>query len=431
MFIPSSHFLTTSALLSLAYIGAVRGQQGATSADSVTNSVVRRVHHYALTIDPHLDILTDFNTVGNDAGTDTKGQFDLPKLERGDLDVATIALFAGTVKKTSENVAAARKEIDVKLAALRRFVSQHPDKLEFATTSSDLERIPAKGKHAILLSFLNAFALGKDLTQIPLLYREGVRVFGLVHAGNTDWADSSRPSAGYGDKPDELGGLSSLGKQSVAELNRLGVIIDISQLTPAGVFQTIQLSRAPVIASHSAVRGRVDATRNLNNEELRAIAANGGVVSIVAFSAYLHPSTEQAAAYKNNVWAPFGLKPGDDAKSKLDAATYQKFQAAYREYSSNGYKYTTLADYLDAVDYAVRLIGIDHVGLGSDFNHGGGVTGYTSVGDAPNVTRELLKRGYSEEDIRKIWGGNFLRVFREVEATAKELQREQKLTAKQ
>ncbi|QHV97607.1 dipeptidase [Spirosoma endbachense] len=426
-----SPFFTTGLAWSLALGLTASAQQVPVKSDSLTDAVVRRVHKYALTIDPHLDILADFNTAGNDAGTETKGQFDLPKLERGDLDVATVALFAGTAKKTPENIAKARKEIDTKLAALRRFVSQHPDRLEFAYTAADLERIPAKGKHAILLSFLNAFSLGKDLTQLPLLYGEGVRVFGLTHAGNNDWADSSRPSVGFGDKPHELGGLSVLGKQSVSELNRLGAIIDVSQLTPAGVFQTIQLSRAPVIASHSAVRGRVDATRNLNNDELKAIAANGGVVSIVAFSAYLHPSTEQLANYKKNVWEPFGLQPGDDAKSKLNAADYQKFQAAYRDFSSSGYKYTTLADYLDAVDYAVRLIGIDHVGLASDFNHGGGVTGYAHVGELPNVTRELLKRGYSEEEIRKLWGGNFLRVFREAEATAKELQREQKLAAKQ
>ncbi|QDK81085.1 membrane dipeptidase [Spirosoma sp. KCTC 42546] len=428
---PSSYFLTIWTLSSLTYMSTVSAQSTSSSTDTLTDAIVRRVHKSALTIDPHLDILVDFNTPGNDAGTDTKGQFDLPKLERGDLDVATVALFAGTAQKTPENIASARKEVDTKLAALRRFVSQHPDRLEFAYTAADLERIPAKGKHAILLSFLNAFSLGKDIAQLPILYRDGVRVFGLTHAGNNDWADSSRPSPGFGDKPDELGGLSALGKQSVAELNKLGVIIDVSQLTPAGVFQTIQLSRAPVIASHSAVRGRVDATRNLNNDELKAIAASGGVVSIVAFSAYLHPSQEQLATYKKNVWEPFGLQPGDDAKSKLDPAAYQKFQAAYREFSSNGYKYTTLADYLDAVDYTVRLIGIDHVGLSSDFNHGGGVTGYTHVGDSPNVTRELLKRGYSEEDIRKLWGGNFLRAFRDVEATAKELQRESKLAVKQ
>ncbi len=422
-----------SALVALALTPAPDRQRKPVSAafppadSSLTDALVRRVHHGALTIDPHLDIPATFSP--NTAG-EAEGQFDLPKLEAGDLDVATVALFAGTAKKTPENIAAARKEVDEKLAALRRFVSQHPDRLQFALTAADLETIPASGKHAILLSFLNAFSLGKEVSQLPLLYREGVRVFGLTHAGNTDWADSSRPSKGYGDVPDEAGGLTVLGKEAVAELNRLGVIVDVSQLTPAGVFQTLQRSKAPVIASHSALRGRVEATRNLGNDELRAIAAKGGVVSIVAFSAYLHPSPAQQEAYLKNVWEPFGLKPGDDAKTRLDAATYAKFQAAYKEFSSKGYTYTSLSDYLDALDYAVRLIGIDHVGLASDFNHGGGVTGYAHVGEAPNLTRELLKRGYAEADIQKIWGGNFLRVFKQVEAVAKAQPRNPKLTAK-
>lgn len=422
-----------SALVALALTPTSDRQRGPVPAalppadSSLTDALVRRVHHGALTIDPHLDILATFNP---NASGEAEGQFDLPKLEAGDLDVSTVALFAGTAKKTPENIAAARKEVDAKLAALRRFVSQHPDRLQFALTAADLEKIPASGKHAILLSFLNAFSLGKDVSQLPLLYREGVRVFGLTHAGNTDWADSSRPSKGYGDVPDEAGGLTVLGKEAVAELNRLGVIVDVSQLTPAGVFQTLQLSKAPVIASHSAVRGRVDATRNLNNDELRAIAAKGGVVSIVTFAPYLRDSPERAEAYRKQVWEPFGLQPGDDAKSKLDAATYQKFQDGYRAFSSKGYAYASLTDYLDAVDYAVRLIGIDHVGLASDFNHGGGVTGYAHVGEAPNLTRELLKRGYSETDIQKLWGGNFLRVFKQVEALAKAQPRNPKLSAK-
>jgi membrane dipeptidase len=383
---------------------------------SVTDATLRRIHKNVLTIDPHLDIPVDFGKAGSN------GQFDLAKLEAGDLDVATVALFASTAKKTPENIAAARSEVDTKLAAIKQFVNQHPERLAFATTAADLERIPAQGKHAILLSYLNAYALGTDLTQLPLLYKEGVRVFGLTHAGNNDWADSSRPVVGFGDKPNELGGLSGLGKQAVTELNRLGVIVDVSQLTPAGVFQTLKLTKAPVVASHSAVRARVDATRNLNNDELKAIATNGGVVSIVAFPAYLHESEQQKSDYLKNVWEPFGLKPGDDAKSRLDAETYKKYQAAYKAYSASGWKYASLTDYLDAVDYAVRLIGIDHVGLASDFNHGGGVRGYSHVGEAPNLTKELLKRGYSEADIAKLWGGNFLRVFRQVEATAKQLQ---------
>lgn len=398
-------------------------QQRPANPDDPADAVVARVHASVLTIDPHIDIRSDFNSAGQDAGGETTGQFDLPKLERGGLDVATIALFADPARRTPENIAAARTQVETKLAAIRRFVAAHPDKLAFAKTAADLERIPAVGQHAILLSFLNALPLGQDLSLIDRYYAEGVRVFGFTHAGNNDFADSSRPNAGYGDRPDEAGGLTPLGRQAVPLLNKLGVVIDVSQLTPAGVLQVLQLSQAPVIASHSAVRGRVNATRNLTNGELRAIAASGGVVHIVTFASYLRSSPELAAAYQAKVLDPFGLKPGEDAKAKLDAETYAKYQANYREYSSQGWKNATLVDWLDAVDYAVRLIGIDHVGLSSDFNHGGGVTGYAHVGEAPNVTRELLKRGYSEADIAKLWGGNFLRVFRDVEQVAARLRR--------
>jgi membrane dipeptidase len=387
------------------------------------DAFVQNVHRAALTIDPHIDVSVSFNAPGNAAAQETKDQIDLPKLERGGLDVATLSLATSQQSRSPETVAAARQEIDAKLAAIRGFVAQNPTRLEFARTADDLTRIPAKGKHAILLSFLNAFPLGQDLSLLSHYQREGVRLFGFVHAGNNDWADSSRPSAGFGDTPDALGGLSPLGQQAVAELNRLGVIVDVSQLTPAGVFQVVQLSRAPVIASHSGVRGRVDVTRNLANEELTAIAATGGVVHIVAFPGYLRDLPEARAA-RTAVFTKFGVKETDDVRAKLSEEDYAKFRAAYAENSRKNSARLSLVDWLDSVDYAVRLIGIDHVGLSTDFNHGGGVSGYSDVGEGPNVTRELLKRGYTPEDITKLWGDNFVRVFREVEATARRLQTE-------
>jgi membrane dipeptidase len=391
--------------------------------DEPSDDLVARMHRAALTIDPHIDIADDFQTPANDAGSDTKGQLDLPKLERGGLDVATIALFAAPQKRTPENIAAARRQVDTKLANVRRFVQAHPDRLEQARSAADIERIAASGKHAILLGFLNALSLGEDLSLVRTYRDEGVRVFGFVHAANNAFADSSRPNATFGDRPDEAGGLTPLGRKAVTELNRLGVIVDVSQLTPNGVRQTLEITRAPVMASHSGVRARVNATRNLSNEELRAIAKNGGVVHIVAFPAYLRSWIDAGPAFQQAVLDPFGLRSGDDPSARLDAPTYEKYQRAYRDYGTSITRTASLVDWLDTVDYAVRLIGIDHVGLSSDFNHGGGVIGYASVGDGPNVTRELLKRGYSEEDIGKLWGRNFLRVLKEVERVATRLKK--------
>lgn len=377
-----------------------------------------QIHHAALTIDTHIDIRPDFNAPGNDAGHETVDQLDLPKLERGDLDVATLALFAESHRRSAENLAAARAEVEGKLAAIHAFVAAHPDRLELARTSDDLVRIAGAGKHAILLSFLNAFWLRDDLGDLPALHRDGVRVFGFAHIGNNPFAYSSRPSVALGDDPSEHGGLTPLGERAVDELNRLGVVIDVSQLTPAGVFQILARSRAPVIASHSAVKARVNAPRNLGDDELQAIAAKGGVVHIVAFAAWLRKSDEATAGYQREVLAPFDLTAADDPQSRLDAPAYQRYQDAYTAYSRHAWRNASLADYVDAIDYAVRLIGIDHVGLSSDFNHGGGVTGFAHVGEAPNVTRELLRRGYTEPQIRKLWGENFVRVLREVERVA-------------
>lgn len=382
------------------------------------DATVRRVHESLLTIDAHIDIRDDFDPA--QAAGNTTGQFDLAKLEQGELDVATVALFANPARTTSENIAAARQQVGRKLSALQKLVGQHPDRLEFARSAADIERIEKSGKHAIVLSFLNALPLGNDLTLLPKYYADGVRVFGFVHASNNAFADSSRPNAAFGDRPNQAGGLTPLGKQAVGELNRLGVIIDVSQLTPDGVLQTVKLSTAPVIASHSGLRSRVDVPRNLRDDELKAIAASGGVVHIVTFASYLKQDPKRQEEYLNTVWRPFGLTPNvDDPKAKLDAATYEKYQAAYAKYSANGWRYASLQDYVDSIDAAVKLIGIDHVGIGSDFNHGGGVTGFAHVGEAPNLTRELLQRGYSPEDIGKLWGGNFLRVFRQVEQVAK------------
>ena len=405
-------------LVLLVAVGAGLAQAPPRGPDEPSDDLVARVHRAALTIDPHIDIGDDFQTPANDGGSDTKGQLDLPKLERGGLDVATIALFATPQKRSAESVAAARRQIDTKLAAVRRFIDAHPDRLEQARSAADLEKIAASGKHAILLSFLNALSIGDDLSLIRAYRDQGVRLFGFVHAQNNAFADSSRPNASFGDRPDEAGGLTPVGKKAVAELNRLGVIVDVSQLTPNGVKQTLDITRAPVIASHSGIRGRVNATRNLSNDELRAIAKNGGVVHIVAFPAYLRTWSDSGPAFQQAVLDPLGLRPGEDARAKLDAPTFEKYQRAYREYGTSVTRTASLADWLDTVDYAVRLIGIDHVGLSSDFNHGGGVIGYANVGDGPNVTRELLKRGYSEDEIGKLWGRNFVRVLKEVERVA-------------
>ncbi|GLU53454.1 dipeptidase [Dyadobacter frigoris] len=380
---------------------------------------VERIHESAITIDTHIDIRDDFDAKGNDAGAETVDQIDLFKLEKGQLDIATLALFADPLRRTPENITLARKQVDSKLAVIEDFVNKHPDKLEFIKSSADIEKTVKEKKHGILLSFLNALSLGKDTSLIEHYYKQGVRLFGFAHAGNNDWTDSSRPSESFGDKPDEAGGLTLTGKLAVPILNRLGIIIDVSQLSSKALTQTLELSKAPVIASHSGLKSVVDNTRNLSDDELKAIADKGGVVHIVAFAAYLKDTVAFKEDYQKKIFEPLGLKAGkDNPKEKLDSAGYAKYKAAYLDFSRNEWRYATLSEYINSVDRAVKLIGIDHVGFSSDFNHGGGVKGYANVGEGLNITRELVKRGYSEEDIKKLWGGNFIRVFKEVEKHA-------------
>ena len=406
--------LLAASLLPL-ILSPARADNAPASSRTVSGKALT-IHERAITVDAHLDIRDDFASSGALTGKDTGDQFDLPKLERGKLDVAVVALYSDPAKITTANVAAARAQVDAKLAALRSYVNGNPERVEFARSAADIERIAREGRHAILLSFLNTLPLGEDLSLIEKYRDAGVRVFGFTHAQNTPFADSSRPNRAYGDVPDQHGGLTPLGRKAVGELNRLGVLIDVSQLTSAGVKQTVELSRAPVIASHSGLRSRVDVPRNLGDEELRLIASKGGVVHIVAFASYLTQSPERAAEYHNKVWAPFGLEPGvDDPRTRLSTTDYARFQAAYRQYSSNAWRFASVADYVDSVEAAIQVVGVDHVGLSSDFNHGGGVRGYANVGEAANVTAELLRRGHSEQDIDKLWGGNFLRVLKQAE----------------
>jgi membrane dipeptidase len=294
-------------------------------------------------------------------------------------------------------------------------VADNPERLALALTVSDIERIHAEKRIAVLIGFQNAYGLGTDLTLVDRYVDEGVRVFAFNHAGNNAFADSSRPAVPF-DEPN--GGLSPLGRAAVQRLNERGVVIDVSQLTPRGVMQTLELSRAPVIASHSAVRALIDETRNLTDAELDAIAAKDGVVHVPPFNTYLAPRPPEFVVRLGEIRTRFGLPR--EFRGVLDDA--QQLQGAARgEYTAEALESVPRADlddYLDHIDYVVRRIGVDHVGIGTDFDHGAGIVGFKDASEARNLTRGLLSRGYSDADIAKIWSGNFLRVKRAAEAAA-------------
>lgn len=377
---------------------------------------VREVHAAAAPLDAHVDVLVP-TTPAIYRTDDGVSQVTIEKLEAGGMATVTLALQSPTGPDTAAGVATARAEIDAKLERIRQLAAAFPDRIEIAYSAADIQRIHDDGKIAILIGFQNAYGLGEDISLVEHYVNEGVRVFAFNHAGNNAFSDSSRPSV-PGDEPN--GGLSDLGRAAVQLLNDRGVVIDVSQLTPAALMQTIELSRAPVIATHSAVRAKVDETRNLLDEELDAIAAAGGVVGIPPFNTYLAPRPPSFVAELGELRRSFGLPAEfrgvlDDA-GVLEGASRGEYTNAALETVPRA----TLDDYLDHIDYVVERIGVDHVGIGTDFDHGAGIIGYGDASEAMNLTRGLLERGYSAEDVAKIWSGNFMRVMRAAEAAARD-----------
>lgn len=373
---------------------------GAATADA------EAIHRRALVLDSHVDILlpdTPKRTYPAWGGTYS----DLAKLKTGHVDALVYAVAVSTGPRTAEGYAKARAEADAKLAAIRALPADSAGDVEIALTAADVRRIVAANKVAVLIGFLNAYSLGEDVSAFDHFAAQGVRVAGLVHAGNNAFADSSRPAKGTGE---EHGGLSPLGKQAVARLNDLGVLIDVSQLTPKGLQQTIALSRAPVVATHSAARGLVDSARNLSDAELDAIKRNSGVVQITAFTSYLLPRPAGYDAALTALRAKYGLaaegvayQGGDDLPEPKKSEFFAAYRALYPE--------ATVKTFVDHIDHVARRIGVEHVGVGTDFNHGAGITGFKDESEAGNVTRELVARGYTEAQIDQIWGGNFLRAL--------------------
>lgn len=274
---------------------------------------------------------------------------------------------------------------------------------------------------------LNAYPLGHDLNQLDLWAARGMRMFGFSYTGNNDWADSSRPLPFFNDTADALGGLSPLGEQAVKRLNDLGVIIDVSQMSTLALEDVARLSRAPMVASHSAPRALVDIPRNLSDKEMQLIRDSGGVIQVVGFGQYLKPLSKPVLDKLEALRVRFDLQPLQGLANALmpgDAVIAIWPEQRFGEYASSLYGIleeepkATLKQYVDAIDYTVKKVGIDHVGISSDFNDGGGLDGWKDVSEIRNVTAELLTRGYSETDIAKLWAGNFLRVWDQVQKSA-------------
>lgn len=410
------------------------GMAGCASAPRVESedallARARGIHDRVMTLDTHVDFQpTQFSAnqpnYVNDSLVNPNQQVDLPRMERGGLDAVFFSIYQG--QQQDFTAAGYKRAYDVAMAKVeaihRMTTTLAPDRIGLATTAAEVRRIAASGRKVALMGMENGYALGEDIGNVKRFADLGVRYLSLAHNGNNQLSDSNNG------QPDgeRHGGLSALGRAAVAEANRWGVMLDISHPSKKANMQTMQLSRAPVIASHSSVRALADHTRNLDDEQLLALKRNGGVVQIVAFDSYLKtPPPERGralAALRQEFGIAGSISQALQAMSPERRAQYdQRMAEINRQHPAP--PRATVKDLIDHVDYAVRLIGIDHVGISSDFDGGGGVEGWNNATETLNVTLELVRRGYTEREIAKIWSGNTLRVMEAVERAAARIQR--------
>jgi membrane dipeptidase len=464
--------LRTTAVFSLAWcIATLAAPDVAAQGDSALMAKARAIHNRVLKLDTHVDfdprVMTD--TTPNYV-TGRASQVDLPKMRNGGVNGVFFSIFVGQAQDFSDSGYARAKAGDVaKFEAVHRLAEKlAPDQIEIAYTAADVRRIHAKGKLIALMGVENGYGLGTDITNVRKFYDYGARYLSLAHNGHNQLSDSN---TGEADSVWKWHGVSPLGMQVVAEANRYGIMLDISHPSKESNLWVMANSKAPVIASHSGVRALCPtASRDLDDEQLLALKRNGGVMQTVAFASYVKcdaPSPERQAALAA-LAQEFGLPPnaagrggggggrgtapsgvcgigyenaparggggraggraGGGGRGNPVADMDSSRRAAYQaRLDALNVKYppparANVADLVNHIDYAVKLIGIDHVGISSDFDGGGGIDGYNCTSEAINVTTELVRRGYTEKQIEQLWSGNLLRVMEEVERAAKRIQ---------
>ena len=446
--------------------------------DDAVTARARAIHDRVMTLDTHNDINPSNFTKDCNYTQDLGNQVNLPKMIAGGLDASFFIVYVGQGELTPEGYADAYRQAIAKFDAIHRLAEEiAPDKIGLALTSADARRIYKSGRKVAFIGVENGYPLGEDLGRIKEFHDRGARYLSLAHNGHSQLSDSNTgETQGW-----KWNGLSPLGKQAIAELNRVGIMIDISHPSKESMMQTLALTRAPIIASHSSVRKLANHSRNLDDEQLLALKKNGGVMQTVAFNSYVKiaaDSPERAsalAALRKEFGLPEGANlggrggrgggggggaanpcatAGRGVRGALpDATTTGAAPAAQGGQGRGGGRGNALAsltedqrtalqaklaeintrfpaparatvkDFVDHIDYAVKLIGIDHVGISSDFDGGGGVDGWNGAHENFNVTLELVRRGYTEAQIEKLWSGNLLRVLDQVQAVAKTLQK--------
>jgi len=458
-------------LVAVIVAGAIVHAQG----EQDLTARARAIHERVITLDTHNDIDPENFTRGCNYTMRLTNQVNLPKMKEGGLDVSFMIVYVGQSNPPQVADAFQPPGYDrAYKAAVAKFDAVHhlteeiaPNDIELALTAADVTRIAKSGKKVAVIGIENGYPVGTDINRVKEFWQRGGRYMSLAHNGHSQLADSN---TGEADNQWRWGGLSPLGRQVIQEMNRWGIMVDVSHPSKGAMMQAIGLSRAPVIASHSSVRKLANHSRNMDDEMLMAMKTNGGVVQMVALSGYVKsdpPERGPAIAALRQEFAlpggrgggpggpstglraggPGGATPasrpcpvegtaasapapptgGRGATAGVDTLTperraqfQQRLAEIDRKWPAAGR--ATVKDFVDHIDYAVKLIGVDHVGISSDFDGGGGIEGWNSAAETFNVTLELVRRGYTEEQIGKIWSGNLLRVWAAAEQVAKDIQ---------
>ncbi len=393
------------------------------------------LHDKVMTVDTHVDINVRNFTDSINYTQRLNTQVNLPKMKEGGLDVAWFIVYTGQDSLNEAGYEKAAANAMSKFEAIHRLCEEiAPEEIGLALTAAEAREIYDSGRKVAMIGVENAYPMGEDLSNIEKYHELGARYVSLAHNGHSQFSDSN---TGEADSIWLHNGLSELGKKAVYELNRVGIMIDISHPSREAVLQMLELSKAPIIASHSSARALCDHSRNLDDEQLLKLKENGGVVQAVALSAYLNTEKHEArAAYmktlRQEIADSLGIQWYDrSAFRTMSDADRDAFMESYYKVNAIADKLAAdrsdapapvdVGDFVDHIDYMVELIGIDHVGISSDFDGGGGIEGWSDASQTQNVTLELVRRGYSEEAIEKLWGGNLLRVLDEVQEIAQDL----------
>ncbi len=425
-------------LIAAASCGRGGGETGAVETPEELEARARGIHERVITADTHKDISGNFaptdGSDGEDPNVRAGRKVDLPQMREGGLDLVFFVVFVGQGQGNLDD----EGYTNALGAAMRKFDGIHRmadelygDQIGLATSAAEAEQFAAEGKLVAAIGVENGYPMGDDIALIARFKELGAGYMGITHNGHNQLGDSNT-AAWYGteEEPQRAmhGGLSELGREAIAEMNRQGIMVDISHAGKQTMMEALEVSQAPVIASHSSVTALRDHPRNLDDEQLLALRENGGVMQTVALGNYVKdpaPRDEAIAALREEMGLPSEQPELTDEERAEREALQAEFERRVAEEIDTEFPPASVQDFVDHIDYAVNLIGIDHVGISSDFDGGGGIDGWDNAAETFNVTHELVKRGYTEEEVAKVWSGNLLRVWREVERVAQRIQAEE------